>query len=253
MPEVLSEGEQTALGMAGFLAEVRTDPSKSALIFDDPVSSLDHERRDKVAKTLVTLASERQTIVFTHDLAFVLALKKHAVHDSVEVTERSIERLNRVPGHTDNDHKFSAKLVKERLQELDGELASLRGQRESMTDSEYRDTTCKWYRLLRRTWERAIEETLVGGVLTRDDFQVHPTMVRTLILFTADDNKELQYGYGRATECSESHDESAAINSPAPTLDEMAADLESLRTWSKRLATRQGLSEEKIYEMTASG
>ena len=121
-----------------------------------------------------------------------------------------------------------------------------------MTDSEYRDATCKWYRLLRRTWERAIEENLVGGVLTRDDFQVHPTMVRTLILFTAEDNKELQYGYGRATECSESHDESAAINSPAPTLDEMATDLESLRTWSKRLTTRQGFSEEKIYEMTAS-
>ena len=65
--------------MAGFLAEVRTDPSKSALIFDDPVSSLDHAGRDKVAKTLVTLASERQTIVFTITSGFVLALKKHAV------------------------------------------------------------------------------------------------------------------------------------------------------------------------------
>ena len=106
IPDVLSEGEQTALGMAGFLAEVRTDPSKSALIFDDPVSSLDHERRDKVAKTLVTLAAERQSIVFTHDLAFVLALKKHAVHDSVQVTERSIERLNKIPGHCDNDHNL---------------------------------------------------------------------------------------------------------------------------------------------------
>jgi len=252
MPEVLSEGEQTALGMAGFLAEVRTDPSKSALIFDDPVSSLDHERRDKVAKTLVTLASERQTIVFTHDLAFVLALKKHAVRDSIEVTERSIERLNKTPGHCDNEHKFSAKLVKERLQELDDELASLRGRRDSLADSEYRDATSKWYRLLRRTWERAIEENVVGGVLTRDDFQVHPTMVRTLILFTAEDNKELQYGYGRATECSESHDESAAINSPAPTLDEMATDLASLRDWSKRLAARQSLSEEKIYEISAN-
>lgn len=252
MPEVLSEGEQTALGMAGFLAEVRTDPSKSALIFDDPVSSLDHERRDKVAKTLVTLASERQTIVFTHDVAFILALKKHAVHDSVEVTERSIERLNKIPGHCDNDHKFSAKLVKERLQELDSDLVSLRSRRDSMSDEEYRDATCKWYRLLRRTWERTIEETLVGGVLTRDDLQVHPTMVRTLILFTAEDNKELQYGYGRATECSESHDESALINSPAPAPDELATDLELLRTWWKRVDGRRNISEEKIYEMTAS-
>jgi hypothetical protein len=252
MPEVLSEGEQTALGMAGFLAEVRTDPSRSALIFDDPVSSLDHERRDKVAKTLVSLASERQTIVFTHDLAFVLALKKHAVHDSVEVAERSVEKLNKVPGHCENDHKFSAKLVKERLQELDVELTKLRTERDSITDREYRDATCKWYRLLRRTWERAIEETLVGGVLTRDDFEVHPTMVRTLILFTGEDNRELQYGYGRATDCSESHDESASINSPTPTADEMSTDLESLRTWSRRISGRQSLSEERIYEMVSN-
>ncbi len=76
LPEVLSEGEQTALGLAGYLAELWTDSSHSAAVFDDPVSSLDHERRDKVAERLVQLAKERQTIVFTHDVAFVLALKK---------------------------------------------------------------------------------------------------------------------------------------------------------------------------------
>src|SRR5690606_36985436 len=41
-PAVLSEGEQTALGLAGFFTEAAFDDSKSALIFDDPVTSLDH-------------------------------------------------------------------------------------------------------------------------------------------------------------------------------------------------------------------
>lgn len=46
---VPSEGEQTAFGLAGFFTEAVVDQSKSALIFDDPVTSLDHVRRDKVA------------------------------------------------------------------------------------------------------------------------------------------------------------------------------------------------------------
>ena len=66
---VLSEGEQTALGLAGS-AEAVFDKSKSAVIFDDPVTSLDHVR-DKVAQRLAQLAADRQVVVFTHDVAFV--------------------------------------------------------------------------------------------------------------------------------------------------------------------------------------
>ncbi len=200
-----------------------------------------------MAERLVALAEERQTIVFTHDVAFVLALKKHAVKKSVPVTERSIERFGPKPGHCQEFHKFSAKLVKERLSELDEQLVALRTDRDSLTADEYRDRTTKWYRLLRQTWERAIEETLVGGVLTRDDLQVHPKMVRTLILYTTDDNRELQHGYGRATELSEVHDESPLINSPAPSLDELGDDLRSIREWHRRVAGRASLSEEAIY------
>jgi energy-coupling factor transporter ATP-binding protein EcfA2 len=247
LPEVLSEGEQTALGMAGFLAEIWTDPSKSGVILDDPISSLDHERRDNVAERLVALAEERQTIVFTHDIAFVLALKKHAVKSSVPVTERSVERLSARPGYCQDFHKFSAKLVKERLTELEERLAALRADRDSLMDEAYRESTAKWYTLLRRTWERAIEEALVGGVLTRDDLQVHPKMARTLVLFTAEDNKQLQHGYGRATELSQVHDESPLINAPPPSLRELADDLRLIRDWYKRIATRSGLKEEDIY------
>jgi hypothetical protein len=251
LPDVLSEGEQTALGMAGFLAEVWTDPGKSGVIFDDPVSSLDHERRDKVAERLVTLADERQTIVFTHDVAFVLALKKHAVLHSVDVTERCVEKRQAKPGHCGDFHKFSAKLVKERLAELEEAIASIKRRQDSMPAEEYRDATARWYRLLRQTWERAIEEGLVGQILTRDDLQVHPTMVRTLVLFTAEDNRELQYRYGRATELSEVHDESAVINSPPPTIGDLEDDLTAIRSWHKTIAARRSLSEDKVYELAS--
>ena len=78
LPRVFSEGERTALGLAAFFTEAHLDGSKSALILDDPVSSLDHIRRALVATRLAALAENRQVILFTHDMAFVADLKREA-------------------------------------------------------------------------------------------------------------------------------------------------------------------------------
>jgi len=90
--QVLSEGEQTALGLAGFLTEAYFDGSKSALVFDDPVTSLDHVRRWEVACRLAEFAKDRQVIVFTHDVSFVGDLSRAAKRQQVTLTERAIER-----------------------------------------------------------------------------------------------------------------------------------------------------------------
>ena len=69
--DVLSEGEQRALGLACFLADVNGQPVKHGIIVDDPVSSLDHVRIRRVATRLVAeAAAGRQVIVFTHNLLF---------------------------------------------------------------------------------------------------------------------------------------------------------------------------------------
>ena len=67
LPRVFSEGERTALGLASFFTEAGLDASKSALILDDPVNSLDHVRRGLVATRLAAFAVDRQVVVFTHD------------------------------------------------------------------------------------------------------------------------------------------------------------------------------------------
>ena len=43
--EILSEGEHRCVSLAAFLAELATTESRSAIVFDDPVSSLDHMHR----------------------------------------------------------------------------------------------------------------------------------------------------------------------------------------------------------------
>ncbi len=64
---IASEGEQRAIALACFLAELGQNPDRSTLIFDDPVSSLDQHNRKRIARRLVEEAVIRQVIVFTHD------------------------------------------------------------------------------------------------------------------------------------------------------------------------------------------
>lgn len=72
--KVLSEGEQKVLALADFLAEARLSGISAPVIFDDPVSSLDHRRINEVAARISNLAKSAQVIVFTHDLAFTMTL-----------------------------------------------------------------------------------------------------------------------------------------------------------------------------------
>jgi AAA domain, putative AbiEii toxin, Type IV TA system len=71
---VLSEGEQKVLAMADFLAEARLAGTTAPVLFDDPVSSLDHRRLKEVAERVVSLAETNQVIVFTHDIFFTTTL-----------------------------------------------------------------------------------------------------------------------------------------------------------------------------------
>ncbi|KUH70724.1 hypothetical protein AU184_03740 [Mycolicibacterium novocastrense] len=72
--KVLSEGEQKVLAMADFLAEARLAGITAPVIFDDPVSSLDHRRINEVAERVALLAENHQVIVFTHDIFFATTL-----------------------------------------------------------------------------------------------------------------------------------------------------------------------------------
>lgn len=71
---VFSEGEQKVLAMADFLAEARLSGVTAPVVFDDPVSSLDHRRVSEVAERVVALSEKAQVIVFTHNIFFTTKL-----------------------------------------------------------------------------------------------------------------------------------------------------------------------------------
>jgi energy-coupling factor transporter ATP-binding protein EcfA2 len=97
--DIFSEGEQRALSLADFLTEVNLNPASAAIVLDDPVTSLDHQRKRAIAKRLAEEASVRQVIVFTHDLVFLTLLSDKAEAAGCEVTSHWVQCLEGVPGY----------------------------------------------------------------------------------------------------------------------------------------------------------
>lgn len=181
LPRVFSEGERTALGLAAFFTEAHLDGSKSALILDDPVTSLDHIRRGLVAARLAALAEARQVILFTHDVAFVADLKREAAARGVAVAERSVMRSRadeRKPGACTTKHPWKAKDVPARLDELRQELSRLRRESSDWEEKQYEEAVAVWAGNLSETWERIFSQEIVGPILAEGGLEVRPQMVK---------------------------------------------------------------------------
>ena len=233
--DVLSEGEQTALGLAGFLTEVEFDESKSAVVLDDPVSSLDAGRRSRVASRLVELAQSRQVIVFTHEATFVNALNKAARDLEVEVIERAIMRQGEQPGLTANRHPWSVKDIPARINELEAELARLKRERGDLDSDEYTRRAHEWGGRLSQAWERAVNVDVVNELVDRGTNEVRPRMFKMLVGITEQDDNDYQSGYGKASEWAPRHDQAPETNFVAPEPDELEAELTRFKAWAKRI------------------
>lgn len=233
--DVLSEGEQTALGLAGFLTEVEFDETKSGVVLDDPVSSLDAGRRSRVALRLVELAQSRQVIVFTHEATFVNALNKAARDLGVGVTERAIMRQGERPGLTTDKHPWSVKDIPARINELEAELARLKKERGDLDSDAYTTRAQEWGGRLSQAWERAVNMDVVNELVDRGTNEVRPRMFKMLVGITEQDNNDYQSGYAKASEWAPRHDQAPETNFIAPEPDELEAELTRFKDWVARI------------------
>ncbi|MCF2523221.1 hypothetical protein [Bradyrhizobium sp. G127] len=90
--KILSEGEQRAVALADFMTEVGLNPANAGIILDDPVTSQDHQRKERFAKRLAEEAKIRQVIIFTHDLVFLTMLAAAATDADIEPLTHWVER-----------------------------------------------------------------------------------------------------------------------------------------------------------------
>ena len=238
LPRVFSEGERTALGLAACFTEAYLDGSKSALILDDPVTSLDHIRRGLVAARLAALAANRQVIMFTHDVAFVADLKREASSQGVSVAERSVMQSRageRKPGTCSTNHPWKAKDVPARLDELRRELARIKREGTNWDQKKYEDTLAIWAGNLSETWERIFSQEIVGPILAEGGLEVRPKMVKIIARFSDDDNTQFEASYSRVSQWVKRHDKSTLVNDVLPDVADLETELGSVDKWFKRV------------------
>jgi hypothetical protein len=238
LPRVFSEGERTALGLAAFFTEAYVGASKSALILDDPVSSLDHIRRGLVATRLAALAESRQVVVFTHDVSFVADLKREAKGMGVAIGERSVTRGRggeRKPGACSTKHPWKAKDVPERLGELRSELTRIKRHLKDWDEATYEIEVATWAGNLSETWERIFSQEVIGPVLAEGGLEVRPNMVKILVRFSDADDREFQASYNRVSQWAKRHDKSGMVNYVAPEISTLDEELKRVEDWSRRV------------------
>jgi hypothetical protein len=238
LPQVFSEGERTALGLAAFFTEALLDKSGSALILDDPVSSLDHVRRSQVSQRIAALAQTRQVIVFTHDVSFVADLRREAEGLGVSICERSVVKArgaNAKPGGCSDKHPWKAKDVPQRLQSLKDQLAAIRKNSAEWQEDQYEKEISDWAGGLSETWERIFSQELISPILADGGLEVRPAMVKVLSRFTQEDEAEFTASYSRVSQWVKRHDKAARTNYVAPDAALLAQELEIVERWFKRI------------------
>lgn len=238
LPRVFSEGERTALGLAAFFTEAHLDGSRSALILDDPVTSLDHIRRGLVAARLAELATNRQVVMFTHDVAFVADLKREAGARGVPVAERSVTRSRadeRKPGACSANHPWKAKDAPARLDELRQELSRIKNECGAWDEKQYEEAVAVWSGKLSETWERIFSQEIVGPVLAEGGLEVRPKMVKVIARFSDTDHGEFDASYSRVSQWAKRHDKSGMVNYVPPEVDQLEQELGLVDAWLKRV------------------
>jgi ABC-type uncharacterized transport system ATPase subunit len=237
--KVLSTGEQTALATAFFLAELRVSNERSAIVLDDPVSSLDHQRREHVATRLVEEAARRQVVVLTHDLVFVYYLQEKAEELGVEVHGQALERAYHSVGVVNSDLPWEVKSPMERAKALRHELKARLIPLYKGNDPLYEAEAQRWRLELRKAYERMIEVYVLGGTIER---QARNIRIRNLhkVRWSAELAREIDAAVKELS--GGAHQEPLGRQSPALTPKKLEALLEkfaALCAKTKPLKARQ--------------
>jgi energy-coupling factor transporter ATP-binding protein EcfA2 len=237
--DVVSEGEYRCIALAGFLAELATAPIKSALVFDDPVSSLDHLWREAVAHRLVEEAKERQVIVFTHDLVFLLLLVEQCEAANIQPTQTHLLRTSSGTGEAQDGPPWLAAKVKDRVGALKSKVQQAEKLFKEADPTIYEVFACDLYGRLRETWERSVEELLLNDSVRRFRRSIETNRLTKLSDIKPED---IEFVVAAMTKCSKylrGHDKAVAINEPVPAPAELKADIEHLENWVSGMRKRR--------------
>lgn len=244
---VLSEGEQKIVALAGFFALLDVLPGKSTTVLDDPITSLDHLWRKLVAKRIVEEAQNRPVVVFTHEPVFCSELTDLSVHSGVPIEYRTVTKMGSATGMVIDGLSWDASTAEQRIKGLHRDADELRRKVKSgaiATDEELAHELYRCYSKLRSTWERAVEAVLLAGVVERMQRPVH-TMKLKQIVIEDDDIRLVDENMDKCSLLTEAHDDPLVAPDVTPTIEEFESDVKVLSEWIDSVKKRQKAHKKK--------
>ena len=239
--DVLSEGEQRALALACFLAELGEIDNNHGIIIDDPVSSLDHVRMQAVAKRLAEEAVRgRQVIVFTHNILFhymvIAAARRVRVACHCEwMSGEGNDRFGLIDGA---QKPWQMTPVSERLSQIGQEFRVLTGSGYDYTSQRFRPAVVGLYTKMRETWERLIEEVLFNGVVQRFRPEIMTQKLEEAYVDPTTDYPVIYEGMKRCSHYS-GHDPAEGLSPELPDADHILQDIKDLKNFCDEVIERR--------------
>lgn len=227
LEQILSEGEQRALALSAFLAELNLSQYKGGIVFDDPVSSLDHWRRKKVAERLVDEARIRQVIVFTHDTVFLNELMESS-RNTIAVTVNHLEWNSNIPGYVSDGLPWEHKSVEDRIDKLEKAQKLLASSWQPYPNEEQQSSIRSLYSKLRATVERVVEKNIFCEVVCRYRDWVNISLLSDVVGFDQSECDQINALHKKCCDMTDAHDTSSNRLQAVPSPQELEQDILTL-------------------------
>jgi len=237
--EILSEGEQRAIAIGSFLAELHLAGHRGGIVFDDPVSSLDHHRRKDVARRLVEEAKRRQVIVLTHDTVFLGELRDVIEQQKVNHVMSHLDWMSGSPGHVQNGLPWEHQSYKDRLDKHERSQRELVKTWPAYPNEENRTKMREEYNRLRATIERVIEDVVFNRVVQRYRDWIRVNNLAGVVGFTEAEYEEIKRLYEKCHDVVNAHDPSSVKNAPAPDANQLGQDIADLKAVVETIQARR--------------
>jgi hypothetical protein len=236
LDRILSEGEQKVIALADFLAEARLRAGSAPIVFDDPVSSLDHKRLAEVVDRIVALSAEHQVIVFTHDVWFVAQIL-----DELAKTPEAVTILDVL------DHGGLKGIVRPTTYPRFERLAAIKGRiNVGIQAAEHASLGDEQEKAVRETWghvrswcEMIVEQELFHGVFQR----LRPNIAMTNLANINFDRlaaavEVVHATFEKACRHTYAHSQPMDVVSVRPTVAELREDWERLQDAVKAYSSK---------------
>jgi energy-coupling factor transporter ATP-binding protein EcfA2 len=242
--QILSEGEQRAIALGSFFAELAVSNHSCGIILDDPVSSLDHWRRQNVARRLVMEANNRQVIVFTHDTSFLGQLSDEIETAGVANSTSFLEWRGGAPGYVSEGLPWDHQGYKARINALEQAQSKLAKAWPAYPNEEDIGKIRHQYDRLRATLERVIQDVVFNGVVKRYRDWIRLDSLEGVVGFSRPEYKAIEKLHKRSCDVITAHDPSSAKATSVPSAIDLGKDIDAMKAIIVAIHNRRKTAKE---------